>query len=131
MTAIDTATTRTVATSQPRRQPRSPRAVSHGAGFWLVGYAFAVVMAFAALPTPLYVLYAQRDHLSSTLITCVFAAYAVGVVISLLAVGHLSDSVGRRRMLLAALVLALAAGVVFIAWTSLAALLAARVVSGL
>jgi MFS family permease len=105
--------------------------VSHGAGFWLVGYAFTVVMAFAALPTPLYVLYAQRDHLSSTLITCVFAAYAVGVVISLFAVGHLSDWFGRRRMLLAALVLTLIAGGVFIAWTSLTALFIARVVSGL
>jgi MFS family permease len=134
MTVIESATTRIVATPRPLRQPRSPRsprAVSHGAGFWLVGYAFAVVMAFAAVPTPLYVLYAQHDHLSSTLITCVFAAYAVGVVISLITVGHLSDWVGRRRMLLAASALALAAGAVFIVWTSLAALLVARVVSGL
>src|SRR4051812_318164 len=131
MTAIETATTRTTVMPRPRRQPRTPRAVSHGAGFWLVGYAFAVVMAFAAVPTPLYVLYAQRDHLSSTLITCVFAAYAVGVVISLFTVGHISDWVGRRRMLLVAVALALAAGAVFIVWTSLAALLVARVVSGL
>jgi MFS family permease len=131
MTAIETATTRREATPlAPRRRP-SPRAVSHGAGFWLVGYAFTVVMAFSALPTPLYVLYAQRDHLSSTLVTCVFAAYAVGVAASLFTVGHLSDWVGRRRMLLAALSLTLAAGAIFILWTSLAALLVARVVSGL
>src|SRR3954470_7869902 len=103
MTAIETATTRNEATPTQLVQHGWPRAVSHGAGFWLVGYAFTVVMAFAALPTPLYVLYAQRDHLSSTLISCVFAAYAVGVVIALITVGHLSDWVGRRRMLLAAL----------------------------
>jgi MFS family permease len=131
MTVIQTGTTRTVATPGPWRQPRSPRAVSHGAGFWFVGYAFAVVMAFAAVPTPLYVLYAQRDHLSSTLISGVFAAYAVGVVISLVTVGHISDWVGRRRMLLAALTLSLAAGAVFIVWTSLAALVIARVLTGL
>jgi MFS family permease len=129
MTAIETVTTRTSA-APPVHQPGVARTVSHGAGFWLVGYAFTVVMAFAAVPTPLYVLYAQRDHLSSTLITCVFAAYAVGVVLSLFTVGHISDWVGRRRMLLAALALALTAGAVFIAWTSLAALLAARVLSG-
>src|SRR5947209_4978207 len=127
MTAIETAA-RTGLMPSPRGQVRSPRTVSHGAGFWMVGYAFTVVMAFAAVPTPLYVLYAQRDHLSSTLITCVFAAYAVGVVISLFTVGHISDWVGRRRMFLAALMLALAAGAIFIVWTSLAALLVARVV---
>jgi MFS family permease len=131
MTVIETATTRRAATPRLLRRPPSPRPISHGAGFWLVGYAFAVVMAFAAVPTPLYVLYAQRDHLSSTLVTCVFAAYAVGVVISLFTVGHISDWVGRRRMLLTALALALAAGAVFIVWTSLAALLIARVVTGL
>src|SRR3954447_5663982 len=130
MTAIETAT-RTVLMPPPPGQARAPRAVSHGVGFWLVGYAFTVVMAFSTLPTPLYVLYAQRDRLSPMLVTCVFAAYAVGVVISLFALGHLSDSVGRRRMLLAALVLALAAGAVFIVWTSLAALLVARVLSGM
>ncbi|HMC69380.1 MAG TPA: MFS transporter, partial [Mycobacteriales bacterium] len=130
MSAIETAT-RTVQTPPARGTARATRTVSHGAGFWLVGYAFTVVMAFAAVPTPLYVLYAQRDHLSSTLITCVFAAYAVGVVISLFTIGHISDWVGRRRMLLVALVLALAAGAVFIVWTSLVALLIARVVSGL
>jgi MFS family permease len=131
MTVIETATTRIVATSRLLRQARSPRTVSHGAGFWLVGYAFAVVMAFAAVPTPLYVLYAQRDHLSSALVTCVFAAYAVGVAVSLFTVGHISDWAGRRRMLIAALALALAAGAMFIVWTSLAALLIARVVTGL
>src|SRR4051812_21632499 len=101
MTAIETATTRALATS-PMSQPRRSPTVSHGVGFWLVGYAFAVVMMFSALPTPLYVLYAQRDQLSATVVTCVFAAYAVGVVVSLSTVGHISDWVGRRRMLLAA-----------------------------
>lgn len=131
MPTIESVSSRPLATPPPLRRPGPSGFVSHGAGFWIVGYAFTVVMAFAAVPTPLYVLYAQRDGLSSTLITCVFAAYAVGVVISLFTVGHISDWVGRRRMLLAALALALAAGSLFIMWTSLAALLVARVVSGL
>src|SRR5689334_12924482 len=91
MTVLDPQTT--VTSPAPQRRVGSPT-VSHGTGFWLVGFAFTVVMAFAALPTPLYVLYAQRDDLSSTLIACVFAAYAVGVVVSLLTVGHISDRVG-------------------------------------
>jgi MFS family permease len=131
MQTTDKAAAPSSAVPPPLDVPRPSPFVSHGAGFWLVGYAFTVVMAFAAVPTPLYVLYAQRDHLSSTLITCVFAAYAVGVVVSLFTVGHISDWVGRRRMLLVALALALTAGMLFIVWTSLAALLVARVVSGL
>ena len=107
------------------------RTLSHGAGFWLVGFAFTIVMAFASLPTPLYVLYARRDQFSSLVLTCVFAAYAVGVIASGFFLGHVSDWVGRRRMLIGAVLLSLVAGAVFIAWTNLAALLAARVVSGL
>jgi MFS family permease len=129
MSVIETQDTRTL----PMRRARTGAALirSHRTGFWLVGYAFAAVMGFAALPTPLYALYAQRDHLSTTLLAVVFATYAVGVVISLLTVAHLSDRVGRRPMLLAGLVLALGAGGVFISGTSLAGLLVARLLSGL
>ena len=34
-----------------------------GSGFWVVAFAFALVMAFATLPSPLYGLYRIRDHL--------------------------------------------------------------------
>jgi hypothetical protein len=37
----------------------------HRSGFWNVGYAFLVVMAFATLPSPLYGLYRARDDLSA------------------------------------------------------------------
>jgi MFS family permease len=104
--------------------------LSHGAGFWAVGYAFTVVMAFATVPTPLYVLYAARDHLSPIVVTCVFAAYAVGVVAALMLVGHVSDWVGRRRMLLSAAAVSLASAVLFAASTALWALFVARAVSG-
>jgi MFS family permease len=129
MTVTESVTT--TVRSPARAAPQPPRTVSHGMGFWFVGYAFMVVMAFAAVPTPLYVLYAQRDHFSSLVVTCVFAAYAVGVVASLFLVGHVSDWVGRRRMLLSATVLSLLAGLVFVLWTNLPALLLARVLSGL
>lgn len=106
------------------------RTLSHGTGFWLVGYVFAAVMAFAALPTPLYVLYAARDHLSPVVVTCVFAAYAVGVIAGVFLLGHISDWAGRRRMLLGAVFLSLLAGAIFIDRTDLPALLLARVISG-
>ena len=103
----------------------------HRAGFWLVAYAFAVTMAFSAVPTPLYVLYAARDGFGSLTVTVVFAVYAAGVAVSLLLAGHLSDWAGRRRMLAAAIVVNLVSGVVFLTWLSVPGLLVARFVSGI
>jgi hypothetical protein len=40
--------------------PASAARKGQGKGFWLIAYAFAVMMAFSAAPTPLYVLYQQR-----------------------------------------------------------------------
>ena len=104
--------------------------VSHGTGFWMVTYAFAAIMAFSAVPTPLYVIYAQQDHFSSLMSTLIYAAYAVGVVGSLFFLGHVSDWVGRRRILLPAIGISLVSGVIFLLWTDVAALLVARVLSG-
>jgi MFS family permease len=110
--------------------PEKVRTRRHGAAFWIVAYTFAVTMAFSALPTPLYVLYQQRDGFSTFLITVIFAAYAVGVVASLFLVGHLSDWAGRRRMVLLAVLTNMASGVLFLTWSATAGLIVARVVSG-
>ena len=99
-------------------------------GFWFIAFAFAVVMAFSAAPTPLYVLYQKRDGLSSFTVTVVFAVYAVGVVLSLFAAGHISDWVGRKRMIAWSLATDLVAGAVFLL-PGLPALVAARFVSGI
>ena len=106
-----------------------PRA-SHGAGFWAVAYAFLVVMAYSAVPTPLYVIYQQQDGFSAFMITVIFGAYALGVAVSLFVVGHVSDWHGRRRVLIPALLLSIASAFVFLFWHGLAALLVGRVVSG-
>lgn len=114
-------------------QPVAPQEGSrrHGTGFWLIAFAFLTAMAFSTVPTPLYPLYMARDGFSTFMVTVVFAAYAVGVVISLILAGHISDWVGRRRVLVAALLLELVAAVLFIASTDLTVLLLARLVSGL
>jgi MFS family permease len=103
----------------------------HGIGFWIVGYAFLVTMAFSTVPAPLYVLYQARDHFGSFMVTVIFAAYAVGVVASLFLAGHISDWHGRRRILAIALSVNVASGVVFLAWPSVPGLIVGRVVSGI
>ncbi len=100
-------------------------------GFWGVAFAFTALMAFTTVPTPLWSLFARRDGFSSLTITVVFAAYAVAVAVSLILAGHLSDTYGRRRLLLPALALNVVAGLVFVAWPALPGLLVARVLSGL
>ena len=52
------------------------RGAGFGAGFWIVGFAFAVAMAFSTVPAPLYVLYQARDQFSALLVTVIFAATA-------------------------------------------------------
>ncbi|EXG80665.1 MFS transporter [Cryptosporangium arvum] len=103
----------------------------HHLGFWLIAGAFLTAMAFSTVPTPLYVLYQRRDGFSSFVVTVVFATYAVGVVISLLLAGHISDRVGRKRVLLPALGLELLAALIFLSSAGLPELLLARFVSGL
>lgn len=102
----------------------------HGLGFWAVAFALLVVMAFSALPTPLYVLYQARDGFSTFMVTVIFAAYAVGVVISLFFAGHSSDWLGRRRVLAPAVCLSGVAAIIFLVWPDLPGLILARVLSG-
>jgi MFS family permease len=117
-----------VAGASPGRLAGSRR---HGVGFWLIAYAFLAAMAFTTVPAPLYSLYMARDGFSTFMVTVVFAVYAVGVVVSLLLAGHVSDWAGRKNMLVAGLLLELAAAAAFLSGVSLPVLLAARLVSGL
>jgi MFS family permease len=109
--------------------PTLPR-LSRGAGFWAIAFAFLAVAAFSTAPSALYGLYAQHEHLAPITITIVYAVYAAGVTASLLLAGHVSDSYGRRVVLIPAIAIAAVAAVVFIAWQSLPGLLVARVLTG-
>lgn len=129
-------TTHTPATTPSHAAARDPAADRtgsrrHEAGFWLIAFAFLAAMAFSTVPTPLYPLYQARDGFSSFMVTVVFAVYAIGVATSLVLAGQLSDHLGRRRLLVPALLAELLAGVLFIVWRDLAGLLVARFITGL
>jgi MFS family permease len=83
------------------------------------------------VPTPLYAIYAVRDGLTPVTITLIYAVYAVGVIVSLFLGGHVSDAVGRKVIFVPALLINVAAAVLFIAYPSLTGLLVARIVSGI
>jgi MFS family permease len=102
----------------------------HGYGFWAIAFAFLVMMAFSAVPTPLYAIYQARDGFPTFMVTVIFAAYAVGVMLSLYLVGHVSDWVGRRRIILAAILVNIISAVVFLFFPELGGLIVARFING-
>ncbi len=110
---------------------KAPIRLDRRAGFAAAALALSVGMMGTTLPTPLYVLYRQQFGLSELMITVVFATYAAGVITSLLLFGRLSDQVGRRPVLLAALAISALSAVFFLVADGLPLLLAGRVVSGL
>lgn len=60
-----------------------------------------------------------------------FWVVAFACIAALLIAGHLSDLYGRRRLLLPAVVISIVSALVFIAWKSLAGLLAGRLINGI
>ena len=99
--------------------------------FGLLAYAFAAIMVGTTLPTPMYALYGQEMHFAVLTTTVIYATYAGGVLFALLAFGRWSDAIGRRPVLLAGVVCALASAGVFLVADSVSLLLVGRVLSGL
>lgn len=101
------------------------------AAFFAVVYAFAVVMLGTTLPTPLYAIYAGDMGFGVTTTTVIFAVYAAGVIVALIAFGRASDVLGRRPLLLAGAALSLASALVFVTAGPEWQLIVGRVLSGL
>ena len=114
-------------TSAPIRT-RSSRSCRAMTIFGLV--AAITFFASSGAPTPLYRMYQQGFGISPLLLTVIFAAYAFSLLGALLTVGSLSDYIGRRPVIFAALVLNAVAMLMFIEANSAAALIAARIVQG-
>jgi len=87
-------------------------------------------MLASGVLSPLYDVYQQHWHFSTFTLTLVFAVYCGGVLASLLLLGRLSDELGRRPVLIAALCGLLASTLLFIAAQSVAWLLVARLLQG-
>ncbi len=109
------------------RAARLPRAVA----FWALGATLLAFMCASSAPSPLYVVYQARWGFSAATLTAVFAVYALASLIALVTVGGLSDYVGRRPVLAAAIAAEALSMGLFIGASSVGWLLAARVVQGL
>src|ERR1700722_10022174 len=101
-----------------------------GSGFWIVAFAFLIVMAFATMPSPLYGLYRTRDNLSAFTITVVFAIFAAGTIAALRADSFIAARIGRRGVMIAAVVTMMVAAGLLALWKDLPGLLIGRLLTG-
>ena len=109
---------------------REPAPSRSRRGYVLTSGILIVMMLGGTLPVPLYVLYEPKVGFGPLGVTMVFAAYVASVLVILLAFGDLSDHIGRRKVLVIAILFAAASTVVFLVATNIGDLILARVLSG-
>ncbi|MCE0761316.1 MFS transporter [Pseudonocardia kujensis] len=91
---------------------RGRRAVPGWVALWIVVFAVAYG---TNVPTPLLLHYRATLGFSPTALTTAFGVYAAGLVPALLLAGPLSDAVGRRRVVVPFVALALLSTLAFLA----------------
>ncbi|MEV7991312.1 MFS transporter [Streptomyces sp. NPDC086077] len=123
--SLSTSGKRSPAHAAPRRGRLGPTA-----SIGVLASILVSLLAASSAPTPLYAIYQERWGFSPITVTVVFGVYAVAVLLSLLVFGKISDHVGRRPVLLVALLGQALAMVVFVQAGGVNALLAARVLQG-
>ncbi|WP_328293589.1 MFS transporter [Kineococcus sp. NBC_00420] len=99
-------------------------------GFSVVTVTLGLLVAASSAPSPIFPVYEELWGIGATAVTVVFAIYAAALLVALLTVGSLSDHLGRRRVVLVALVGVLASMLVFSQADSVGWLVLGRVVQG-
>jgi MFS family permease len=112
----------------PRQQARA--SLSNTATTVMAVFTAMTFSACGAAPTPLYQQYQESFGLTPFMLTVIFAAYVLSLLAALLTVGSLSDYIGRRPAIMAALALNIVAMLMFVAAESAGTLIAARAVQG-
>src|SRR3954468_9460065 len=98
--------------------------------FWVMASILAALLFASSVPSPLYVVYQGEWHFSAIMLTGVFAVYAIALLAALLVVGSISDHVGRRPTLIAALAVEIVAMFAFADAGAVGWLFAARILQG-
>jgi MFS family permease len=109
----------------------SPRTLSQPLAYALAGAIIGLALFASGTPSPIYGIYRELWGFSPFVLTLVYATYAFGVLTALLLAGRLSDDVGRRPVLLAAIGTLMGTTVIFMVADSVAWLFVARGLQGL
>ncbi|MET1249414.1 MFS transporter [Sporolactobacillus sp. STCC-11] len=105
----------------------SKRAVA----FWLVAYSLCITLLGTNIPSPLLAVYRAQWHLSPSLVTLLFAIYAVVVIPTIIISGQLSDQLGRKKLLTPGVFFIIVGSLLFALSTNFTMLLIARIFQGL
>jgi MFS family permease len=100
-------------------------------GAWKALVGLLVLTMGTSILTPLLPLYLDTYDLSTGMGTLLFVTYTVTVAPTMLVAGNLSDRLGRKHLLLPAMVVMTLASLVFALSDSVAMLFAGRVLQGL
>lgn len=98
---------------------------------FVVAAAIFLVTHSTNLQVPLYGAYAEMAGFGSSASALAFSAYVAGLLPTLILLGGLSDRAGRKKIILASLLLLLAATGLMLAQTNIYALFVARILQGI
>jgi MFS family permease len=104
--------------------------LSRPVSFFVAGVAGAATLTAASAPSPLYPVYQRLWGFPAFTLTLVFAVYVFALLGALLTVGSLSDRVGRRPVVSAALMLLALGMLLFAIAHGVGGLMVARTVQG-
>ncbi|MFM1722753.1 MFS transporter [Rhodococcus sp. PAM 2766] len=107
-------------------RPRWPARHFHG-----IGYVLAILLVGTNMPTALYGVYRAEFGFSPVTQTAIFAVYAAALVPTLFLFGPLSDRIGRRPVLVVALLAGAVGAIVLASAGSTAWLFAGRILQGI
>jgi MFS family permease len=105
--------------------------LTRAAGFWLIAAILLLVLCAASAPTPLYGVYQRLWGFPTFTLTAIYGVFAIAGLTTLLTSGRLSDHIGRRPVLLAALAGEIAGMLTFIAASDVLMLFIGRILTGL
>lgn len=108
-------------------EPHRPSSIA----FPLLAAILFLFFVSASVPTPLFVVFQERWGFSPGMLTVAFGIYSLVLLATLLVAGSLSDHLGRKPVIVAALATQVASMALFLTADGIGGLLAARIVQGL
>ncbi len=105
--------------------------LSGTAGYWIAAAVIGLSLFASCAPTALYDSYRETWGFSPFVLTAIFSTYGLSVLVALVAVGRISDTIGRRPTMLASLAVLLVALGLFVVADGTSWLFAARALQGL
>jgi MFS family permease len=99
--------------------------------FWSASAVLALCLWASGAPSVLYPVYAAEWHLPPVVVTSVFGAYPLALLVVLLLFGGISDTIGRRRAMLLGVAFIVLAAAVFAVAPNVGWLFVARILQGM